>query len=233
MKKTLMSLIVLGMTVTGSAGVYAGTKLEQISAYLNHDITFKINGQAHSFTDSNGKTLTPITYQNVTYLPLRAVSNALDVQVTYDATHSQISLGSGQKDQNNNSNEELSSVTYNDAQLKVIKKAFAQFDGFETAYAPGQMIAGDAYVNTVATGDGVNLTFKNIIVNVSPRDYSDGYDSKKVKLSNGVEAKWYTPSSTPMLSFQLDDRTVTISSPNGKLNSAQIEKVAVTVAKLK
>ncbi|MNJ64476.1 hypothetical protein D3C77_604260 [compost metagenome] len=72
-----------------------------------------------------------------------------------------------------------------------------------------------------------------MIVNVSPRDYSTGYESKEVKLSNGVIAKWYTPSDTPLLGLQLDDRTVTISSPDGSLSSSQIEQVAVSVAKLK
>ncbi|MCM3748862.1 hypothetical protein M3223_16025 [Paenibacillus pasadenensis] len=56
------------------------------------------------------------------------------------------------------------------------------------------------------------------------RDYSGGYESKAVKLSNGVNAKWYTPDETPMpmLSFQLDDRTVTISSPDGSLSGSQL-----------
>ena len=77
------------------------------------------------------------------------------------------------------------------------------------------------------------MIFKHMTVNVSPRDYSSDYESREVKLANGVAAKWYTPSDTPMLGFQLDDRTVTLSSPDGSLSSRQIEQVAVSVAKLK
>ncbi|MCC3375417.1 hypothetical protein [Cohnella sp. REN36] len=126
----------------------------------------------------------------------------------------------------------LQDVKYTDAQLKEIKKAFAQFESFETAYAPKSMKKGDVYRKAVATGDGVNLVFDHMIVNVSPRDYAYEYEGKTIKLSNGTSAKWYTPDQTPMLTFQLDDRFVTISSPDGKASKADLEKIAVSVAKL-
>jgi len=232
MKKTLLSLIVVGMTLSGAAGVYAGSKLEKISAYLNHGITFKVNGAVQSLTDSNGKKLVPITYQNTTYLPVRVISNMAGINVQFDAASQQIRLETT-KGGDNQPAGEVTTVNYNEAQIKAIKKAYANFESFETAYAPKQMTANDSYVKAAATGDGVNLIFKHMIVNVSPRDYSTDYESKKVKLSNGVIAKWYTPSDTPMLGFQLDDRTVTISSPDGSLSNSQIEQVAVSVAKLK
>ncbi|RXZ80898.1 hypothetical protein EBB07_16945 [Paenibacillaceae bacterium] len=231
MKKTLLSLVVLGMTVTGAAGVYAGTKLEKINAYLNHDIGFKVNGSAYTPKDGNGSKLAPITYNNLTYLPVRAISETLGVKVTYDAAHNQVLLDAKQE-AGPGTSDQWTKVVYTEAQLKVIKQAYSEFESFETAYAPGQMAAGDSYVKAAASSDGVNLLFKHMTVNVSPRDYSSDYESKSVKLSNGVTAKWYTPDETPMLGFQLDDRTVTISSPDGSLSSAQIEKIAVSVAKL-
>ncbi|MCM3038481.1 stalk domain-containing protein [Paenibacillus motobuensis] len=232
MKKTLLSLIVVGMTLSGAAGVYAGSKLEKISAYLNHGITFKVNGAVQSLTDSNGKKLVPITYQNTTYLPVRVISNMAGINVQFDAASQQIHLETT-KGGDNQPAGEVTTVNYNEAQIKAIKKAYANFKSFETAYAPKQMTANDSYVKAAATGDGVNLIFKHMIVNVSPRDYSTDYESKEVELSNGVIAKWYTPSDIPMLGFQLDDRTVTISSPDGSLSNSQIEQVAVSVAKLK
>ncbi|WP_026342103.1 stalk domain-containing protein [Paenibacillus fonticola] len=232
MKKTLLSLIVVGMALSGAAGVYAGSKLEKISAYLNHGITFKVNGAVQSLTDRNGKQLVPITYHNTTYLPVRAISNMAGINVEFDASSQQIRLETKQSGDNQPAGE-LTTVSYNEAQIKAIKKAYANFESFETAYAPKQMTANDSYVKAEATSDGVHLIFKHMIVNVSPRDYSADYESKEVKLSNGVKAKWYTPSDTPMLGFQLDDRTVTISSPDGYLSSGQIEQVAVSVAKLK
>ncbi|MFD0716811.1 hypothetical protein [Paenibacillus sp. GCM10027626] len=231
MKKTLLSAIVLGMTLSGAAGVYAGSKLEKINAYLNQGITFKVNGAVQSLTDSNGKKLAPITYQNTTYLPVRAISNLAGINVGFDAASQQIWLET--KQAGDSPAGEWTAINYSDAQIKAIKKAFANFESFETAYAPKQMAKDDSYVEAKATGDGVNLIFKQMTVNVSPRDYSTDYKSKAVKLSNGVSAKWYTPSDTPLLGFQLDDRTVTISSPDGSLSSSQIEQIAVSVAELK
>lgn len=69
-------------------------------------------------------------------------------------------------------------------------------------------------------------------VNVSPRDYSYDYKGDTIKLSNGTEAKWYSPTSDSLfLTYKLDDRFVTISSPDKALSKAQLEKVAVNVVK--
>ncbi|WP_335582726.1 hypothetical protein [Paenibacillus ihbetae] len=75
--------------------------------------------------------------------------------------------------------------------------------------------------------------FEHMTVNISPRDYSYGYNSKPVTLSNGTKAKWYTPDDTAMLGFQLDDRFVTLSSPDHSLSPSQLEQIAVHVTKMK
>ncbi|MEK0315605.1 stalk domain-containing protein [Cohnella sp. 56] len=226
LKKSVLGAMVVGMTVTGAAGVYAGSHLQKITAYLNSGIGIQVDGKAYAPTDAKGNKLTPITYQDTTYLPVRALADALHVPVTFDPKTSQVIIG-----QANPQTSDLSAVTYSDAQIKKIKEAYAEFDGFTTAYAPTLMAAGDTY-KQVGASDGVSLVFAHMIVNVSPRDYSDGYDSTPVTLSNGVGAKWYQPDDTAMLSFKLDDRIVTISSPDGALTKAQIEKLAVGVAKL-
>lgn len=226
LNKSIVAVAVLGMTLTGAAGVYAGANLEKISAYLNHSIGIKVDGVVYN----TGKKLTPITYQNTTYLPVRAIADVLDVHVQYDAKNNQVLIGSNP---GNGQTTELTNVKYSDAERKEIKSAFAKFDGFQTPYAPTQMVKGDVYQKTGASEDGVNLLFKHMTVYISPRDYSHGYDSKSITLSNGVQAKWYTPNDTDMLGFQIDDRFVTISSPDHSLSRAQLEKVAVSVAQLK
>lgn len=222
------------MAITGSAGVYAGTNMQKISAYLNHSIGFKVNGAAYTPVDNNGKTLAPITYNDTTYLPVRALADALKVPVTFNASTNQVILGSGSgaATPDNGSAITLAAVQYSAAQKEEITKAFANYQGFETAYAPAQMITGDAFQKVVGGDDGVSFLFNKMRVNVSPRDYSYDYDGTAVKLSNGTEAKWYTPSDTAMLTFKLADRFVTISSPDKTLSKAQLEKVAVSVAKL-
>ncbi|MFB5763627.1 hypothetical protein [Paenibacillus medicaginis] len=236
MKKSIITLAVAGMTLTGAAGVYAGTQLQKITAYLNHQIGIQVNGEAYSLADRQGTPLTPITYNGTTYLPVRAIGDVLDVPISYDASKQQVQIGGGKggdNDGDNGANVGLAAVNFTQAQLKGITKAYAKFESFETPYAPAQMVKGDAFNKVGASEDGVNLLFKHMTVNVSPRDYAYLYDGKTVKLSNGVKAKWYTPDKTPMLSFALDDRFVTLSSPDHTLNQTQLEQVAVTVAKLK
>lgn len=160
--KTIAALAVLGMTLTGAAGVYAGANLEKISAYLNHSIGIQVDGTVYN----TGKTLTPITYKNTTYLPVRAIADVLEVPVRYDAKNNQVLIGG------NGQTIGLTNVKYSDAKRKEIKSAFAKFDGFQTPYAPSQMVKGDVYQKTGASEDGVNMLFKHMTVYISPRDYS-------------------------------------------------------------
>ncbi|MBW4084388.1 copper amine oxidase N-terminal domain-containing protein [Paenibacillus sp. S150] len=94
-KKWMIAAIAAGMTITGSAGVYAGAKLEQIKAYLNHSIGVVVDGTPYWLKDGNGKTLTPITYEGLTYLPIRSIAGALKVPITYDAASYKVRIGSG------------------------------------------------------------------------------------------------------------------------------------------
>ncbi|WP_336784920.1 hypothetical protein [Paenibacillus sp. MMO-177] len=225
MKRTVAAMMIAGMTVSGAAGVYAGTNMQKINAFLNYGIGFKINGSTYIPKDEKGNTLAPITYHDTTYLPVRALSNALNTPIQYDSKTNTIYIGTSTTDQ-------WVLANYSAAQLDEIKKAFAGFEGFESAYAPQIMIKGDALQKAAATADGVNLLFKNMTVNVSPRDYSFEYDGTNVTLSNGAKAKWYNVNGTDMLTVKVDDRYVTVSSPNQTLTKAQAEKVAVSVAKV-
>ena len=58
-------------------------------------------------------------------------------------------------------------MKYSDAERKEIKSAFAKFDGFQTPYAPTQMVKGDVYQKTGASEDGVNMLFKHMTVYIS------------------------------------------------------------------
>lgn len=92
-RKLLIAAMTAGMLLSGAAGVYAGTKLEKITAYLNHDIRFELNGEAYVPVDGSGEELAPILYNNTTYLPVRATAHALDVPVTYDEKTDVVIIG--------------------------------------------------------------------------------------------------------------------------------------------
>ncbi|MGC5776743.1 stalk domain-containing protein [Paenibacillus pabuli] len=93
-KKWMITAGVFGMAITGSAGVYAGTQLETIKAYMNYGVDIEVNGQKLSPTGDQGKKLAPITYQGSTYLPMRSIADALNTEVTYDSKNNKVSIGS-------------------------------------------------------------------------------------------------------------------------------------------
>ncbi|MDP5272853.1 stalk domain-containing protein [Chengkuizengella axinellae] len=65
-----------------SIGIHAETQYEKIEAYLNKSITFVIDEKTW-VPIFDGKEVYPITYNNTTYLPLRSVSEELDVNIRW------------------------------------------------------------------------------------------------------------------------------------------------------
>jgi hypothetical protein len=188
------------------------------------------NGTTYTPVANKGKVIAPITYNNTTYLPVRAVADALKVLVTFDSVNNQVVLGTGSIVET--IKDSLTPIQFNTSQKTDIINAFANFQGFETVYAPTQMINGDVFEKVVSSDDGVSFLFKHMKVSISPRDYSYEYKGDTVKLSNGTEAKWYSPSSDSLfLTYKLADRHVTISSPNKTMSKAHLEKVALHVLK--
>lgn len=92
-RKVAATAAALSLTLTVSAGVYAASNLQEIKALLNNKIGIVVNGQAYTPKDGNGKTLAPITYNGITYLPVRSIGEALNTAVTYDASTSRVIIG--------------------------------------------------------------------------------------------------------------------------------------------
>ena len=97
MKKKTLALIltlcmavsaVVSVTVAGAAG-----GLQEIKAYLNSDITLKLDGEAQVLTDANGVRTYPITYDSTTYLPVRSIAGLLGVDVGWDQATQSVLLG--------------------------------------------------------------------------------------------------------------------------------------------
>lgn len=95
MKKRILSnlgIIVL-MVSCLCVGAMAAGGLEQIQAYLNRDITIKLDGQTQTMYDAKGNRVYPISYNGTTYVPIRAVSNMLDIDVEWDGANKAVLLG--------------------------------------------------------------------------------------------------------------------------------------------
>ncbi|WLR52021.1 stalk domain-containing protein [Bacillus tianshenii] len=94
MKKRIIALAgFVGFLFAFSLGVGAAPALEKVSSYLNWSLNFKVDGQNWTPTDQNGDKLSAITYNNRTYLPVRAVGEAVGTAVDYDAATKTVILG--------------------------------------------------------------------------------------------------------------------------------------------
>lgn len=60
--------------------------LSKTAQLVYNDIKITLNGGAVTPTDANGNAVEPFIIDGTTYLPLRAISNALGLGVTWDAT---------------------------------------------------------------------------------------------------------------------------------------------------
>lgn len=94
MKKKIMVfttacfVVFLSISLTATAS----TMLEEIRAYLNKEINITIDGAP--WQPKLGDTiLYPITYNGSTYLPVRAVSEALDIPIRWDAEAYTVHIG--------------------------------------------------------------------------------------------------------------------------------------------
>ena len=93
MKKTtrtaLTALTLVGMLALGAA---AATVQQQITATLRPDISVTVDGKKQSLTSQDGSEVYAITYNGTTYLPVRAVSEALGKDVTWDQKNQTVVL---------------------------------------------------------------------------------------------------------------------------------------------
>ena len=100
MKKRLLKCgaLTLAMCLVFTAGVFASNVLVPVTAYLNYGITVEYNDVDQYMTDANGNQVIPITYNDTTYLPVRAVSNMLNLPVNWDQTTQTVLLGNSYPD---------------------------------------------------------------------------------------------------------------------------------------
>src|SRR5690606_11535018 len=85
----LIAIIVTSMTI----GALAASNLQEIKAFLNKDLKVKINGDLFTPKDASGNVYYPITYNGSTYLPVRAVGEAVGLKIGFDSTENAVLLG--------------------------------------------------------------------------------------------------------------------------------------------
>lgn len=94
-KRSLSSMIALALCLTlalGVAATAASTATRTLTATYA-DIKLVVNGTAVTPTDANGNVVEPFACDGTTYLPVRAVANALGQDVEWDGETNTIYIG--------------------------------------------------------------------------------------------------------------------------------------------
>ncbi len=95
MKKYFCFIFSLIILLSISLSCYATENNENVKALINKEISIVYNNDLKSFFDVNGTSVSPISYNNTTYLPIRSISAMFDIPVQWDATNNKVLLGKG------------------------------------------------------------------------------------------------------------------------------------------
>ena len=88
MKKQIFAMMLSAAVLCGTAA--AGWTAE---ADLSPDIDVVIDGTERTFYNASGTEVHPISYQDTTYLPVRAIGELMGKNVNWDAATQTISIG--------------------------------------------------------------------------------------------------------------------------------------------
>ncbi len=173
--KFIVGIATLCLVVGFSAGVGANSLVESIRAQLDYRIKFLVDGEQWEPKDSAGKKLAPILYNGSTYLPVRAVSEALNVAVNWDGSTRTVVLGE-QPDGRLLAN--LDFVRPNNNAFKTTDKGFTVQNGVDyksgivvnrvnslnnllVLRTGGQYQTGNFKLFVLENPEGINLTISN------------------------------------------------------------------------
>jgi len=93
MKKAISLVLVLSLLF--SLGITASAATTEKASITYRAITLVLDGESFIPCDENGKTVEPFIMGGTTYLPLRALAQALGLGVSWDGATSTVSLSSG------------------------------------------------------------------------------------------------------------------------------------------
>lgn len=90
--KSFVSGCIVTAAVVGLAGSAAATVGQKTVALDYNDIKVTLDGKQVTLVDSNGQAVEPFAIDGTTYLPVRAVSDALGLEVGWDGATSTVIL---------------------------------------------------------------------------------------------------------------------------------------------
>ncbi len=147
MKKIPIIITTAGITLALSTAVFAFSN-ETISALLNRKLSIEYNGKTQTLSDESGKTIYPITYNDSTYLPVRAICEMLGIDIDWDAAGNRVII----KDETNR--EDFDIVSENG---ETILRAYLGKGGEVTIPDGVTVIAEGAFDGTLITKRGAGI----------------------------------------------------------------------------
>ncbi len=132
MKKRLQGLIagvLIGTVIT--SGMVFSKQISETAELFYNNIKIYIDGGEIVPKDANGNTVEPFTMNGTTYLPVRAISNALGKDVEWDGATQSVYIG--KKDQTKPDNY-LDRIQYNDYKSGYDRNRFYKINGQVTDF---------------------------------------------------------------------------------------------------
>lgn len=158
--KKLVSGILIGALLT-SGMVFAKQATEKIEVIYDN-IKLIIDGKEYQPTDANGNAVEPFAYNGTTYLPLRAVANAFDKEVDWEAQTSTITLGT----KNYEWLDQMGFVEYETTGTKTnfapIEKGQQMTDGIKYDRGIKFTLSDDTYNGAIENNDGTIECYEHI-----------------------------------------------------------------------
>ena len=125
--KKLMCFIVTTVMLVGFiAGATASSGIIKITADINTNINYILNGDKFIPKDADGSRMDTIIYKGRSYVPLRAIANALDVPVNWDDKTSTIILGENDvsEEVKNDYSEEITLLHFDQDEANLLARDF-------------------------------------------------------------------------------------------------------------
>jgi len=118
MKKKTKIMLIAAALLTSALSAYAGNvgNVVNIEAVYN-DISLMINGSKITPADANGEIVEPFIYNGTTYLPVRAVSEALNKDVDWNAESNTVSISDKKTDSSEFKNEKKTGYVFEKGEL--------------------------------------------------------------------------------------------------------------------
>lgn len=96
MKKYFLFFVLTIVMISVSLSCYAEElSNENVNAIINKEVSIIYNNELKTFFDVTGNSVSPITYNNTTYLPIRSISALFSIPVEWDGANNKVLLGKG------------------------------------------------------------------------------------------------------------------------------------------